>query len=79
MATAVAGLRTLYERALDPGFDEEAVAAQLAGLDRLTVAELGQVTAGCGFEQKFRTKKQAVDALRKWLLGRRGAYDRAGA
>ena len=79
VANAIASLRTLYERALAPGFSEEAVTALIVGLEKLTLPDLGQITAGCGFEQKFRTKKLALEALRKWILGRRGTFERAGA
>jgi len=75
---AVQRLRTLYERALDPSVTPGAVDAAIGSVEGFTKAELDQVAAGCGFQQKFKTKPAVLNALQKWILDRKGAFARAG-
>ena len=72
-------LRTLHERALDESFNEEIVSSTLAKVEKLRVDQLGQITSGCGFHQSFKSKKASIDALRKWILSRKGTHERSGA
>jgi hypothetical protein len=75
---AVQRLRTLYERALDPSVTPASVDVVINSVETFTKAELEQVAAGCGFQQKFKTKAAMLNALQKWVLDRKGAFARAG-
>jgi hypothetical protein len=74
---AVERLKTLHGRALDPSVTPESVRATVLGFQALTKAELDQVASGCGFHQKFKNKPAVLAALQKWILDRKGTFERA--
>ena len=74
---AVGRLKTLYDRALDPSVTPETVEAGVGGLKDFSKAELDEIAAACGFRQKFKSKPAVLAALRKWILDRKGSYERA--
>ena len=79
VAKTIAQLRTLYDRALDSGFNELHVDETLSRADSLKAPQLKEVVKGCGFHQTFKSKQASIDAIRKWILGRKGTHERAGA
>jgi hypothetical protein len=72
-------LQTLYERALDPSVTEASVSNAIEPMEDFKLDELKRIAVDCGFKQKFANKKAVLDALRKWILGRKGAFHRAGS
>jgi hypothetical protein len=74
---AVDRLKTLYQRALDASVTPEAVDAGVNQLEAFSKAELDQVVVGCGFRQKFKSKAAALNAIQKWILDRKGTFERA--
>jgi len=70
-------LKTLYSRALDPSVTADAVRAAVQGISGFSKPDLDRVAAACGFHQKFKTKAAALDAFGRWILDRKGSYDRA--
>jgi len=74
---AVERLKTLYGRSLDPSVTGDTVRETINGINSFTKLELDQVAAGCGFHQKFKTKAGLLDALQKWILDRKGSFERA--
>ena len=79
VAKIIVELRTLYDRALDPTFSDLQIDDALKQANSLNPVQLAEVATGCGFYQKFKTKKASIAALRKWILGRKGTHERAGA
>jgi hypothetical protein len=79
IAQTVQSFRDLYDRALHPDVTPEVIQQAVTGASKLTKPQLDEVTAGCGFQQKSKTKAAALDALQTWVLDRKGAHDRAGA
>jgi hypothetical protein len=74
---AVERLKALYGRALDASFTPDAVRAAVQAIKGFAKPEVDQVAAGCGFHQKFKTKAAVLDALEKWILDRKGTFERA--
>lgn len=74
---AIAQLKTHYDRALDPAVTADSVNAAVDPLKAFTLPELKQIASGCGFQQKFTKKDDILSALKKWVLQRKGSFDRA--
>jgi len=79
VAKATAELQDLYDNALSPDFSESHMGAALERANGLDKAQLAEVVAGAGFNQKFASKTASIAALRKWVLGRKGTHERSGA
>jgi hypothetical protein len=76
---AASRVRQLYDQALDPMFDSEAVKAEVGKLASLTGSELEEVAKAVGVVRKFRKKEETVKAILQAILDRQGAHKRAGA
>ena len=74
---AVERLKTLHGRALDPSVTPDSVCAAVREIEGFTKAELDQVAVGCGYHQKFKNKPAVLAALQKWILDRKGTFERA--
>jgi hypothetical protein len=74
---AIARLKSQYDRALDSGVTTDTVNDAVDPLSSFTKPELEQVALGCGFQQKFKKKDDILTALKKWILQRKGSFDRA--
>lgn len=78
-ADAVGRVKALYDRATDPAMTREYVECEVRTLASLTKAQLDSVAAGSGFAQKFKKKDDVLRALVGYVLGRKGAVERADA
>jgi hypothetical protein len=71
----------LYGRAIDPSVTLEQVEAAVQALQELDppVARLQEMARRMEYSQKFRSKAEAIKALRQAIIGRKGAFDRPNA
>jgi hypothetical protein len=71
----------LYQRAIDPSVTLEQIEAAARTLQDLDPpkATLDDLAKRMGFAQKFKSKAEAVKAIRQKILGRKGEFDRVNA
>lgn len=74
---AVQRLEGLYAKALDADFAMDAVDAEVAGLGKLTVAQLTSVAAAIGIVGVPKKKADLLAALARRIKARREFHDRA--
>jgi len=70
-------VQELYERALDPSVPYAAIAAEIAALDKkLTKNEALQVAREVGIVKSLRTKKEALEEVRRKIDERKESHER---
>jgi hypothetical protein len=71
----------LYDRAIDPSITVDAIEEGVRSLQEADPpkARLDELTQRFGFSRKFKSKPEALKAIREKILGRKGAFDRVNA
>jgi HEAT repeat protein len=72
-------VRVLYDQALGPSFNPEAVKTEINGLENLTVPQLEEIARVLGIVRHYGKKSDLLKAMIHTIIDRRGAHDRAGA
>jgi hypothetical protein len=78
---ACARVLALYDRAIDPTVTVDEITAGVQALEGMDPpkATLDDLLKRMGASQKFKTKADALKAVRQKILGRKGAFDRVNA
>lgn len=71
----------VYDRATDPNVSLDQIEATVQTLQDLDAAKtkLVELAKKMGSTQKFRSKADAIKAIRQKIVGRKGAFDRVNA
>ncbi len=69
-------IRALYERAVDPSVQYTAIDAEVKSLDKLTKDEAIQVARELGLAAPLKTKKAALDEIRRKIRERKESFER---
>jgi hypothetical protein len=71
----------VYDQAIDPSVTVEQIESTTQALQELDPpkAKLDELTKRMGYSQKFKSKPEAIKAIRQKIMGRKGAFDRPNA
>ncbi|MCI0682755.1 MAG: hypothetical protein L0Y71_11700 [Gemmataceae bacterium] len=74
---AVQSVQALYERAVDPALEYSAIDAEIKALDkRLTKDEAMQVARKSGIASPLKTKKAALESIKRKITERKESFER---